>query len=116
MAIGESLVDHRYPRRRCLVALLNHAAAQQADAERVEGLLIDLVEIGDRLLPRFRHRTADDRERMGPGVERKAADDARAGDSRNGADTFEDLLVEDLDLWSDEVHVLRSLVEILRPS
>ena len=54
MAIGERLVDDGDPGRRSGVALLDHAPAQQPDAERVERLRVDLVEVGDRLLPRLR--------------------------------------------------------------
>ena len=114
VAIGERLVDHRHPRRRRDVFLVNRASAQQPDAERVEHLRVDLVQIGDRLLAGLRRRAADDLERMRPHVQRQPADHAGASHARQRPHAREQLVVEDLGLRGDEVGVLRGLVEVLR--
>src|SRR5204863_8524137 len=111
MAVGERLIDHRDPWRRRRIPILNHSPAQQPDAERVERLPVNFIEIGDGLFSCFRRWTADDRERMRPGVERQTANEPRARDTRNGADPFEQLLVERVDLRGEEGQVERRLVE-----
>ena len=116
MAVGEGLVDDRHPRRRGRVTLLDQPPAQQLDAERVDKLGVDLVEVGPRLLAGVGSGPADDREGMLPDLDRDSAGDARARDSRDGAHALEHAVVEGLHLGRHPVHVRGGLLEVPGPA
>jgi hypothetical protein len=76
------LVDDRDPLGRFDVTFLYAAPAQQSNAERVEELRVDFVEVRLRLMPFCRSRFPDDGEWMRPHLHWQAADDAGSRHAR----------------------------------